>query len=364
VYRFRVAVLLVFAVALSNSGCSAQAPPAKAAPLTHREDANIRLKRLIRSHFDVAPGVDISLGQRTASEFAGYDALPVTLSDSSHSTTFDFVISTDNSRLMRKMPLEDPAGTHAAPSGPNGNEIDVTSTYRFLLTKDGHKLMRMNLIDDPMDKISLAGRPSRGAQDAKVTIVVYDDFQCPFCRTNHEQLFGELMKEYADKVRIYYKDYPLFEIHPWAGHAAVDANCLAAQSNDAYWEFADYVHPHGKDISGKDRPLPEQFAALDKVAADIAERRKLDSAKLQTCMKAQDQTAIQASVKEGDELGVNATPTMFINGEKTEGAVPVEQMRAMLDRDLRDAGQTPPAHAADARPQPQNSNAAPPASKP
>jgi len=359
------ASLLSFTFLLSL-GCSAQAPSQAVSFVQLNDQAVSRLKRLIRSHFEVAPDVEITLGTRTPSDFAGYDALPVTLSKGEKSQSFDFLLSADGSKLLRKQPAEEPAGWRPS-SGigqSSGNEIDITSSYRFLVSKDGRKLMRMNIIEDPMDKISLAGRPVRGNNDAKVTIVVYDDFECPYCRANHEELFGKLFKEYNDKVRIVYKDYPLFEIHPWAGHAAVDANCLAAQSGDAYWEFADYVHPHAKEITGEKRVLADQTAALDKLANDIGQRRNLNAGQLQACLKSQDDSAVRASVKEGDSLGVNATPTMFINGEKTEGIVSDESLRAMLDSDLRDAGQTPPVHVAESQPAAQQNKAAPANPKP
>ena len=60
---------------------------------------------------------------------------------------------------------------------------------------------------------------------------------------------SDLLKTYGSQVKIVYKDYPLTSIHPWAMHAAVDANCLASQNNDAFWEFADYAHANQKDIS-------------------------------------------------------------------------------------------------------------------
>lgn len=266
---------------------------------------------MIRADLDVASTIDISLGQRKPSEFSGYDTLPVTFSQGEHKQTLEFLISKDSQKLLRLRPLEDV-----------GQEI------------------------------ALNGRPSRGPKDAPITIIVYDDFQCPYCRDNHALLFGEVMKEYDGKIRVFYKDYPLFQIHPWAGHAAVDANCLAAQNlaaqnNDAYWQFADYVHSHGKaDITGHDRPLSDQFATLDKVATDIGSERNLNMQQLQACVKAQDDSAVKASVKEGDAVGVDGTPTMFIDGKRTSGALPLEEYRALLDRDLRDAGLTPPTHPA------------------
>src|SRR5207248_11577787 len=145
--------------------------------------------------------------------------------------------------------------------------------HEFLLSKDNKALVRftkMDLTSDPyselMKKIDTSGRPVRGNKDAKVTIVNYDDFECPFCSRMHQTLFPDVFKAYSDRVKIVYKDFPLAEIHPWATHAAVDANCLAAQNNDAYWDFADYVHGNQKAISGPEKStLPQQFANLDRV---------------------------------------------------------------------------------------------------
>jgi len=301
--RFSVLLLLLCL------GCSAQSSSVDA--------AHARLKRLIRAHFRVPPQVEIQFGDRKPSEFTGYDDLPVTLAEGPHS-----------------------------------------HTYHFYLSKDGAKLIQMQEINDPADKMNLAGRPSRGPKDAKVLIVNYDDFQCPYCAANHKQLFSGIMKDYGDKVRIIYKDYPLFEIHPWAGHAAVDSGCLAAQSNDGYWEFADYVHQNQKEITGKDKPLAEQVAVLDKLVSDFGQKHNVNMQQLQACLKAQDQTQLRASVKEGDSLGVEATPTMFLNGQKIDGVMPEAQLRAMLDRALRDEGETPPVSAQAAQPTPSSPNPA------
>jgi protein-disulfide isomerase len=293
----RAAIFLL----LFCAGCAAQS----SAPT----DVNRRVERLIRSHFNVAGSVEIKVGDRKPSDFTGYDMVPVTLSRGEHS-----------------------------------------NTYNFLLSKDGKRLVQLVPIEDPMEKIDLSGRPIRGAKDAKVTIVNFDDFQCPFCARNHQALMEDVLKQYGDRVRIIYKDFPLSEIHPWANHAAIDSNCLAAQNGDAYWEFADYVHAHQKDISGTNRPLKDQFSALDSLASDIGARRGLDSLRLQGCLKAQPDAAVKASIAEANSLNIAATPTMFINGEKLDGAAPVEDIRAAIDRALKDAGQTPPATAAQANP--------------
>lgn len=306
----KLAILLL----LLCLGCSAQSNPA---------EVNRRIERLVRNHYTLPPSVDVKVTNRAPSkDFPQYDQVTLKLSRGDQSTSRDFLIS-----------------------------------------KDGQKLFQFAEVVDPLNKIDLANRPYRGNKDAKVTIVNYDDFQCPYCSRNHQELMNAILKSYGDRVRIVYKDFPLYEIHPWAIHAAVNSNCLAAQNNDAYWDYADYVHANQKDISGtppaaSDKATPEQvgaarqkalegaFERLDKSAQDIAGKRGLNTAKLEACVKAQDKTIVDASRKEGEDLGVNATPTMYVNGEKIDGIVTDEDLHKAIDRALQNAGQ--PAAAASA----------------
>jgi protein-disulfide isomerase len=237
---------------------------------------------------------------------------------------------------------------------------DVT----FLVAKDHSSMMRVTKFDltkDPfaetMSKIDTTGRPTRGAKASKVVVVNFDDFECPFCARMHQTLFPQIFKEYGDRVTFIYKDYPLLEIHPWAMHAAVDANCLAAQNTDAYWDFADYIHANQHEVSNEKTP-PARFEALDRLTLLQGQKHNLDMVKLQSCLKAQDESGIKASMKEADGLGVEATPTLFINGQKVDGAVPINDIRAALDQALKDANLPVPDHGAPAAPA-----AAPPASK-
>jgi protein-disulfide isomerase len=292
----------LFILVLVCLGCSAQSVPT---------DQAQRIEREVRSYYSVPASVKVTLGTLHPSEFPNYNALNIHI-----------------------------AG--------NGRERD----YDFLLSKDGKTLLRMTKFDlskDPyaeiMSKIDVAGRPVRGNKDAKVLVVNFDDLECPFCSRMHQVLFPEILKEYGDRVRFVYKDFPLSEIHPWAMHAAVDANCLAAQSSDAYWEFADYIHANQHEVSGAGQ-RDAQFAALDKIAADQGQKHNVDAAKLQACMKAQNEDQIRAEIREGESLNISATPTMFINGEEVDGALPANEIRATLDRALQEAGVQPPAHPA------------------
>jgi len=297
---FRRSVVAFLLVCL---GCSAQS----VAP-----DLSRKIERQVRSYYNIPPRVNVVLGPLRASEFPNYDAITIILDGGDKKSTFDFLVSKDGQTLLRMTKLD--------------------------LTKDPYA--------EVMKKIDLTNRPMRGNKNSKVVVVNYDDFQCPFCSRMHENLFPTLLKEYGDRVTFIYKDFPLTEIHPWAVHAAVNANCLAAQNTDAYWDFADYVHSNQKEVN-EQKGRDQQFATLDRITLDQGQKHSLDSAKLQACVKTQDDAAIKASMKEAEALGVDGTPALFVNGQKIDGgALPVEDLRAILDHALVDAGVAPPTHRA------------------
>ena len=132
------------------------------------------------------------------------------------------------------------------------------------------------------------------------------------------------------------------EIHPWAMHAAVDANCLAAQSPDAYWTYVDYIHAHGQEVNGADRDQEKAVAALDRIARQQATLAKLDTTKLDACLAKQDESQVHATAKEAEALGVEGTPALFVDGERISGALPEPQLWIVIDRALRAAGVEPP----------------------
>ena len=297
----RRSLLILLAICL---GCVAQSAP---------PDVARKIERQVRSHYTIPPEVKVTVGAITAStEWPSYDAATVTI----------------------------------------GSEADgKVQDYKFLLSKDRGTMLRLTKFDltkDPftelMSKIDVKGRPTRGARNAKVVVVNFDDFECPFCSRMHETLFPEIVKEYGDRVEFIYKDYPLSEIHPWAIHAAVDANCLATQNPDAYWDFADYIHANKHEVD-VEKTAGARFEAIDKMALLQGQKHNTDATALQACIKAQNEDAVRASMKEGDDIGVNATPTLFINGQKIDGVVPASSLRSALDSALKDAGEPVPAHA-------------------
>jgi len=274
-------------------------------------DLSQRIERQIRSYYDLPDSVKITLSAPHASDFPNYDGYTVTLEGDGNKKIFDFLLSKDQKMLIRMTKMD--------------------------MSKDPYA--------ENMKKIDVKGRPVRGNPSAKVVIVNFDDFECPFCSRAHKTLFPELLKEYGDRVAFIYKDFPLSEIHPWAIHAAVDANCLGGLSNDGYWDFADYLHSN-QQVVNSEKGRENQFAALDRITLTEGAKFNVDTTKLQTCMKAQKDDAVTASVKEGESLGVDGTPTMFVNGRVVNGARSAEDFRAVFDSALQQAGVAAPAHPA------------------
>ncbi len=299
----RLAFLAVAALAVASAGCKAQKPTATDSII--QDPALARsIEVMVRSQFSVPPDYDVTLGPRTPSNLPGYDTLTVTLGRNGRTTSTNFLISKDNKTLAR--------------------------------------LETFDLAGMPTRNIPIANRPIRGNPDAKVTVISFDDLECPFCAAMHQELFPATMNRYQGLVRFVYKDDPLVEIHPWAMHAAVDANCIAAQNGKAYWSYVDYLHAHGDEVTGTEHNLQKSYATLDQIANEQVKPFGLDQTKLDACVAKQDETTIRESMHEADALGVDGTPSLFIDGEHINGAVPVQQVWVVIDRALRAAGIQPP----------------------
>jgi protein-disulfide isomerase len=312
---------LVFLLALGMAaGCKAQPAPAPSvAPQSALQGApglasNRRIEVMVRSQFNLAQDTDLTIGARKPSQIPGYDTLPITIGHGSKQSVVDFLISTDGKTLAH---------------------LDT-----FSLEKD------------PQFSIDVAGRPIRGNPAAKVTVVNFDDLECPYCARMHQTLFPDTLARYKDKVRYIYKDDPLVEMHPWAMRAAVDANCLAAQSAETYWNYVDYLHAHGQEVNGENRDPAKSFAALDRIARQLGTLGKVDAARLDACLARQDDSQVHASMAEAEKLRIEGTPALFVNGERIDGAQPEAQVWMVIDRALRAEGvELPPA--AVETPQPQ-----------
>jgi protein-disulfide isomerase len=206
----------------------------------------------------------------------------------------------------------------------------------FLVSDDGRYAIFGDLEDltvDPfkavMEKISLEGRPFKGSKDAKVTIVEYSDFQCPFCKRGYDTVEKQVLPEYGDKVRFVYKHFPL-GFHPWAQPGAVAVECAADQNEDAYWAVYTALFEEQKQINVQN--------LKEKVEAAL-EGKEIDKAKFDDCFDNKKTAARVANdMKEGQSVGVSGTPAFLINGRLLSGAQPFAQFKAVIDDELSRAG--------------------------
>ena len=323
--------LLLLSANLSSLGCHAQtASPASKATVSQGSPLPLALTRrvevLLRQKAQLPPGSEIHVSSAGPSDFPGYNKITVSFSsEGKTSRGIDFLISTDGKTLAQF------------------NKFDISADPRTMLSADN--------------------RPSRGGPaSAPVLIVGFDDLECPYCARLHETIFPAILTRYGDKIHIVYKDFPL-EQHPWAMHAAVDVNCLASQSTTGYWNLVDYIHAHaaaigstpapaagapgaaanskaGKD--GTDDALQRANGELDTLTREQGKFQKADLPKLDACISKQDTAAIQEEQKLAASLNLESTPTLFINGDKIDGALPIDFIFGMIDDALRAEGVAPP----------------------
>jgi protein-disulfide isomerase len=174
-------------------------------------------------------------------------------------------------------------------------------------------------------EIPTEGFYSTGPEDAVITIVEFSDFQCPYCQKWHEQVYKPLMAAYPGQVRLVYRNLPLTQIHPQSMNAAEAAMCAGEQ--DAYWQYHDKLFANSASLNN------DLYATL---AADL----KLDTAAFESCMTGHKyQAEIQSDMQFAIDLGVQSTPTFFINGLAIVGAQPLNVFQQVIDQEL--AGEIP-----------------------
>ena len=178
-------------------------------------------------------------------------------------------------------------------------------------------------------KIKTEGKPVRGPKDAKVTIVEFSDFQCPYCARAHQTMSDQVMKEYNGKVKLVYKNFPL-GFHPWAEPAAVAGACAFEQDPEAFWKLYDYFFANQQQLNPQN---------VKEKATEELKGTKVNMEKWNDCFdnkKTLDK--IKADMAEGQSVGVTGTPAFVINGRKISGAQPFQNFKAVIDDELARSG--------------------------
>jgi protein-disulfide isomerase len=171
--------------------------------------------------------------------------------------------------------------------------------------------------------------PMLGNKDAKVTIVEFSDFQCPFCKRFYEDAMAQIKKEYVDtgKVKIAYRHYPL-SFHPHAGKAGEASEC--ANDQGKFWEYHDILFENQEGWSGKDAAgAAEDFVSY---AGELG----LDTGTFSTCLSSDKYAEkVKQDEKAGNDAGVSATPTFYVNGRQVVGALPFAEFKTVIEEQLK-----------------------------
>jgi len=168
-------------------------------------------------------------------------------------------------------------------------------------------------------EVSINGAPFKGSAAAPVTVVKFEDFQCPYCK-RVQGTMAELLSRYGNKIKLVHRDFPISDIHPLAWKAHEAARC--ANDQGKFWPYHDQLYSNAPKASVEDLKAYAKQAGLTMPAFD----RCLTSGKYKAL--------IQKDLDEGARLGVNGTPTFFINGRVLSGAQPLETFAGIIDDEL------------------------------
>jgi protein-disulfide isomerase len=266
----RLATLLLLTVAAYGQTKTPAATPASASNIDKP-----KIEAYLR-HLELwIPQVTVTIDNPTpAPEMPGYNNLLVHLSYNSASTDIHYFISQDGKRLFK------------------GDSYELAKSP----------------FQSNLDKLKTDLMPSFGEAGAPVVLAVFGDFQCPFCKEEANVLRNNVMTTFPGKVRVYFKDFPLMSIHPWAKAAAITGKCVFHQNPETFWKFHDWIYDKQQEIK------PDN---LNTMVMAWAGENGLDTLQLGRCVdNKQTEPEVDKSVAEGRSLGVEGTPTLFLNGRK------------------------------------------------
>jgi protein-disulfide isomerase len=205
----------------------------------------------------------------------------------------------------------------------------------LLVSGDGSKIIEGNLYSagsSPykanLDKLKTQFQPSLGTPGAPVVLVEFSDFQCPHCKEEAKTIRQNLIQIYPKQVRLYFKDFPLASIHPWAKAAAMAGRCVFHNNASSFWDYHDWI------FAQQDAITPENLR--DKVMEWAKGQKDIDSLQLGRCIddKATEKE-VETNAEEAVALQVDGTPTMFINGRRVAAGSDWNTLKRVIDNEIK-----------------------------
>ena len=212
---------------------------------------------------------------------------------------------------------------------------DASQDFSFLVSKDGSKILQAVVYDvnttpfkPDLDKLKTEFQPSLGTPGAPVVLVAFSDFECPVCKTEVAMLRQNLLSAYPTQVRLYFKDFPLDSIHPWARPASIAGRCVFRQNASSFWSYSDWIYAHQADITAAN--LKDKVMEWAK-----GQPKDIDVLQLGQCMDTKATEAeVDKNVAEGHALDINGTPTLFVNGRRIAQSIDWPSLRGIIDYEI------------------------------
>lgn len=182
----------------------------------------------------------------------------------------------------------------------------------------------------PKVKTDIGKLPILGDSKAKVTMIEFSDFQCPFCKQYFDQTAQQINDTYikTGKVKFAYRYYPLTSIHPNAQKSAEASAC--ANDQNKFWDYHDLL------FKNQDTWSPQAAADAENSFVDYASGLGLDTNQFRNCLDTDKyKSLVDADTAEGNRIGVNGTPTFVINGNVIVGAVPFVGLQKTIEEELK-----------------------------
>ncbi|MBV9083240.1 MAG: thioredoxin domain-containing protein [Acidobacteriaceae bacterium] len=214
----------------------------------------------------------------------------------------------------------------------------------YYLTADGQHLvsgvvwdLNLNPFIDNVQHLPTSG-PSFGPANAPVTIVVFSDFECPYCRALAQTIRTNIPQRYPNEIRVIFADFPLNSIHPWAQAAAEASHCIGDSNPESFWALHDWIFDHQDEINkavipSKEVP-PDLSEFREKLLAYVNEKH-LDTAKITNCLNTHETAPeVAANEQKARAVQVQETPTLFVNGRMVSGAVDWKNLEPILSFEL------------------------------
>ena len=166
-----------------------------------------------------------------------------------------------------------------------------------------------------------------GTSGAPVAIVEFSDFECPYCKEEAKLLHDNLLPTYPTQVKLYFKEFPLEGLHPWAKRAAMAASCVQRQGVDAFWAYHDWIFAP---------PGPDHRRQPARSGDGLGEGTKPDRRHETGAVHGQQATEaeVDKTMAQGRDLAINSTPTMFVNGRRIERALDWPSLKSIIDFEI------------------------------